>query len=253
LKYFLATFPDSSLSSEAAQFGLSPIGIEFQNRSPISFTLLQNGLGPGSRSLGMSTPSLNRPSVVITIFTLFIALTSSAVAQTTAKPDLGNVKIKNFGQMDDRFFRGGQPQEKDYQQLASLGIKTVIDLTDDPKSYERPTVEALGMRYLNIPMSDSRYPEASQITQFLKLVDDPSTGKFFVHCAGGRHRTGVMGAVYRFNHYNWNFDQVYAEMKNYDFYTRWGHANMKKFVEDYAVSYQQNNAAALQQSGVKQR
>jgi len=109
------------------------------------------------------------------------------------------------------------------------------------------------MRYVNIPMSDSKYPEASQITQFLKLVDNPSTGKFFVHCAGGRHRTGVMGAVYRFNHYNWNFDQVYAEMKNYDFYTRWGHGNMKKFVEDYAVNYQHNNVAASQQSGVKQR
>jgi hypothetical protein len=62
-----------------------------------------------------------------------------------------------------------------------------------------------------------------------------------------------MGAVYRFNHYNWNFDQVYAEMKNYDFYTRWGHGNMKKFVEDYAVNYQHKNVAASQQSGVKQR
>ena len=70
----------------------------------------------------------------------------------------------------------------------------------------------------------------------MKLVDDPSTGKFYVHCAGGRHRTGVMGAVYRFNHYNWNYDQVYTEMKKYDFYTRWGHGDMKKFVQDYAVS-----------------
>jgi protein tyrosine/serine phosphatase len=201
----------------------------------------------------MATSSLNRPSVLIAIFTLFTALTGSAVAQTTAKLDLSNVKIKNFGQMDDRFFRGGQPTEKDYRQLAALGVKTVIDLTDDPKSYERPTVEALGMRYVNIPMSDSRYPQASQIDQFLKLVDNPSTGKFFVHCAGGRHRTGVMGAVYRFNHYNWSFDQVYAEMKNYDFYTRWGHGNMKKFVQDYAVGYQQNNAATSRQSGVKQR
>jgi len=156
--------------------------------------------------------------------------------------------------MDDRFFRGGQPKQEEYQQLAALGVKTVIDLTDDPKSYERPAVEALGMRYVNIPMSDSKYPPSAQIDQFLKLVDDPSTGKFFVHCVGGRHRTGVMGAVYRFNHYHWNFDQVYAEMKNYDFYTRWGHGDMKKFVEDYAVNYQNNTtAAATQQTGIKQR
>jgi protein tyrosine/serine phosphatase len=149
--------------------------------------------------------------------------------------------------MDERFFRGGQPKEDDYRQLAALGIKTVIDLTDDPKWYERPAVEVLGMRYINIPMSDSQYPKDSQVAQFLKLVDDPLTGRFFVHCAGGRHRTGVMGAVYRFNHYHWNFDQVYAEMKNYDFYTRWGHGDMKKFVQDYAVNYLQNNSSASTQ------
>ena len=153
--------------------------------------------------------------------------------------------------MDDRFFRGAQPKQEDYKQLATLGIKTIIDLTDDPQSYEKPSAEAAGIHYVNIPMSDKHYPESAQIDQFLKLVDDPSTGKFFVHCAGGRHRTGVMGAVYRFNHDHWNFDQVYAEMKKYDFYTRWGHGDMKKFVEDYAVSFAQNNATAAAQAGAK--
>ena len=194
----------------------------------------------------MSTLRRNLSSVRITLFAFTIAFAATGVANAQ-KLDLSHVKIKNFGKMDERFFRGGQPKEEDYRQLATLGIKTVIDLTDDPKWYERPAVEALGMRYINIPMSDSQYPKDSQVAEFLKLVDDPSTGKFFVHCAGGRHRTGVMGAVYRFNHYHWNFEQVYAEMKNYDFYTRWGHGDMKKFVQDYAVSYQQNNASSSTQ------
>jgi protein tyrosine phosphatase (PTP) superfamily phosphohydrolase (DUF442 family) len=188
----------------------------------------------------MNKPSRSRSFVLVAITALFIATAGSAFAQTVNTQD---IKIKNFGQMDDRFFRGAQPKEEDYKQLAALGIHTIIDLTDDPKSYEKPSAEAAGMTYINIPMSDKKYPESAQIDQFLKLVDDPSTGKFYVHCAGGRHRTGVMGAVYRFNHYNWNFDQVYAEMKNFDFYTRWGHGEMKKFVEDYAVSFQQKNAA----------
>ena len=42
-----------------------------------------------------------------------------------------------------------------------------------------------------------------------------------------------MGAVYRYQFYNWNFDQVYKEMKQYDFYTTWGHGAFKDFVEDY--------------------
>jgi tyrosine-protein phosphatase SIW14 len=175
---------------------------------------------------------------------IFFAVVAFVLASSvTSFAQQSDIKIKNFGQMDDRFYRGAQPREEDYKQLAAIGIKTVIDLREDPTDYEKRDAEAAGMRYVNLPMSDKEYPPAATIDQFLKLVDEPSTGKFFVHCAGGRHRTGVMGAVYRFNHYNWNFDQVYAEMKKYDFYTRWGHGEMKKFVEDYAVSFQNRNAA----------
>ena len=183
-------------------------------------------------------------SVLFAAISLILASQITAFTQERNHANLSSVTIKNFGQMDDRFFRGGQPKEGDYQQLAALGIKTIVDLRDDPESYEQRDAEALGMKYVNIPMSDKDYPAAAKIEQFLKLVDDPSTGKFYVHCAGGRHRTGVMGAVYRFNHYNWNYDQVYAEMKKYDFYTRFGHGDMKKFVQDYAAHFVNNQASA---------
>ncbi len=186
-------------------------------------------------------------SVLFAVVALVLASSVTAFTQELNKTDISKVNIKNFGQMDDRFFRGGQPKENQYGELASLGITTVIDLQDDPTSYEKQNVEALGMKYINIPMSDKDYPESAKIEQFLKLVNDPSTGKFYVHCAGGRHRTGVMGAVYRFNLYNWNYDQVYAEMKKYDFYTRWGHGDMKKFVQDYATSFQ-NKAQVVTES-----
>ena len=182
-------------------------------------------------------------SVLFAVVALILASSVTAFTQELNKTDVSKVDIKNFGQMDNRFFRGAQPKENQYQELAALGITTVIDLQDDPTSYEKSNVEALGMKYINIPMSDKDYPPSEKIEQFLKLVNDPSTGKFYVHCAGGRHRTGVMGAVYRFNLYNWNYDQVYAEMKKYDFYTRWGHGDMKKFVQDYAVNFQKQGTA----------
>ncbi|HEY0366808.1 MAG TPA: tyrosine-protein phosphatase, partial [Pyrinomonadaceae bacterium] len=168
----------------------------------------------------MSTTKRSYVSVLLGVISLVLAAQISAFSQEVQKADTNSVTIKNFGQMDDRFFRGGQPKENDYRQLAALGIKTVIDLQNEPTDYEKRDVEALGMKYVNIPMSDTSYPEQAKIDEFLKLVNDPATGKFFVHCAGGRHRTGVMGAVYRFNHNNWNYDQVYAEMKKFDFYTR---------------------------------
>lgn len=183
-------------------------------------------------------------SVFFGIISIVLASHISAVSQEFEPADLDSVNIKNFGQMDERFFRGGQPKEQQFEQLAALGIKTVIDLRDDAKDYAKRSAEAQGMKYVNIPMSDKDYPESEKIEAFLKLVNDPATGKFFVHCAGGRHRTGVIGAVYRFNHYNWNYDRVYAEMKKYDFYTRWGHGDMKKFVKDYAAGFVSKEASA---------
>ena len=162
-----------------------------------------------------------------------LALTIISQAQGVASQNFSTIKIKNFGQMDERFYRGAQPKEQDYKDLAALGIKTVIDLTADPKAYERPMVESLGMKYINIPMIEKKYPTEETTRTFLKVVTDPATGKFFVHCAGGRHRTGAMGAVYRYQFYDWNFEQVYAEMKKFDFYTSWGHGAYKDFVQDY--------------------
>ena len=149
-----------------------------------------------------------------------------------------NIKIGNFGQMDERFYRGARPKDKDYPALAALGIKTVIDLTDNSRSFEQPAVEAAGLRYVNVPLVDKSYPTAEQVNAFLKVVDDPATGKFFVHCAGGRHRTGIMAAVYRFNHDHWNFDQAYAEMLQYDFYTSNGHGKQLDFIQDYWKQFQ---------------
>ena len=184
--------------------------------------------------------SRNKNSLARTTAALGLVLIVAALsfAKTHSDPAFSNVKIKNFGQMDERFYRGAQPGEEDFKDLAALGIKTVIDLRDNPTSYEKRDVEALSMRYVNIPMSDSSYPKEDQINAFLKLIDDPSTGKFFVHCAGGRHRTGVIGAVYRFNVNHWNYDQVYAEMVDYDFYTRFGHGDLKTYVEDYSKRMQ---------------
>ncbi len=54
------------------------------------------------------------------------------------------------------------------QQLAALGIKTVIDLQLEPKAYEKQNVEALGMKYVNIPMSDKDYPEGCEDRAVLK-------------------------------------------------------------------------------------
>jgi protein tyrosine/serine phosphatase len=180
------------------------------------------------------------------IAVLTLAFATASIAKTHSDAKFSQIKISNFGQMDERFYRGARPKEKDFAALKQLGIHTVIDLTDNSDS-EKGYVEAQGMKYVNIAIPDKHDPSDEQIVEFLKLVNDPETGKFYVHCAGGRHRTGVMGAIYRFNNYHWNYDQVYQEMLDFDFYTSNGHGGQKKFVENYAQRMLNNAAAATAQ------
>lgn len=165
--------------------------------------------------------------------TLVVTFALAVMASAQSVSVKAETNIENFGQMDARFYRGAQPKKEDFKDLAALGINTVIDLRADTKGYEQQIVESLGMKYVNIPMVSKKYPTEKATQEFLKVVSDPQTGKFFVHCAGGRHRTGAMGAVYRFQFYNWNIDQAYNEMKQFDFYTSRGHQSFKDFVEDY--------------------
>jgi protein tyrosine/serine phosphatase len=206
--------------------------------------------GLARRNTNQETCCMHSPSnrklfrnLTASIFAI-LALSIAAQAQeaTVAAPENVQIKIKNFGRMDDRFYRGAQPKEEDFKQLAALGIKTIIDLRDDPEEYERTAAEANGMKYVHIPMIAKKYPTEEATKAFLKIAGNPETGKFYVHCAGGRHRTGAMGAVYRYEFYDWNFDQVYKEMKQFDFYTSWGHGAFKDFVKDY---YEQKQASKV--------
>ncbi|HXC70802.1 MAG TPA: tyrosine-protein phosphatase [Pyrinomonadaceae bacterium] len=176
------------------------------------------------------------PSIIATLALIFALSGLSYGKSKNVK--FPTVRIKNFGQMDDRFYRGARPEDRDYAALAALGVKTIIDLTDNSREYEQSAVERAGLRYVNIPMVDKSYPSMDQINQFLKVVDDPSTGKFFVHCAGGRHRTGVVGAIYRFTHDRWNLDQALAEMDQYEFGSGYGHGKQRDFVKDYWRQFQ---------------
>lgn len=169
----------------------------------------------------------------VSAFAIIFSLTIFASAQTKPSKDFPNITIRNFGQMDERYYRGAQPKRHEYKGLAELGVNTVIDLRADPKDYEKPIVESLGMKYVNIPMGNGDYPKPEEIEAFMKLMNDPETGVVFVHCKGGKHRTGVTGAVYRFTKYGWDYDKAFREMKNYKFYSSWGYGDMKDFVQDY--------------------
>jgi tyrosine-protein phosphatase SIW14 len=144
------------------------------------------------------------------------------------------VHIDNFGQINARYYRGGQPEARDYADLAALGVRTIVNLTSDDAQAEEPALaKQNGLQYFQIPMTTHQPPTAAQLEEFLAIVDDPANQPVYVHCVGGRHRTGVMTAVYRMTNDGWSSDQAFSEMKKYQFGMDFLHPEFKKFVYEF--------------------
>jgi len=162
------------------------------------------------------------------------ALLALSMAASATAGAASAIQIDNFGRVDATLYRGAQPKGRDYADLAALGVKVVINLTDDDAdASEQAMAERAGMRYVQIPMNTHQPPTAVQLTQFMQIVADPASQPVFVHCVGGRHRTGVMTAVYRMMHDGWEPARAFAEMKQYKFGADFLHPEFKQFVYDY--------------------
>lgn len=181
---------------------------------------------------------LSRAVSGITAFLLAMAVL--AVARPGSDSGSSNIRIKNFGKVNDNFYRGSQPKRRDYADLAALGVKTVIDLQEDGDADEPQQVEEAGMKYYRIGLSDKSWPAPEKAAQFLKLVNDPANQPVYIHCHGGRHRAGAMTAIYRMTHDKWSAGQAYAEMKRYEFESGFGHGALKDYVYDYGQKSQKS-------------
>jgi protein tyrosine phosphatase (PTP) superfamily phosphohydrolase (DUF442 family) len=175
---------------------------------------------------------------------LICSLVSPGIAGSGKKKESArggaSISIDNYGQVNDHLYRGSQPKDEEYQELAAAGIKTVLDLREDVKSESKADAEHAGLRYINLPLGDKEYPQADAAQRFLEIVNDQANWPVYVHCAGGRHRTGSMIAVYRMTVDHWTLNQAYDEMKKYDFYTSGGHGCYKEYVNDYYRGLQAN-------------
>jgi protein tyrosine/serine phosphatase len=166
-----------------------------------------------------------------------------ALAAVAAASAASSVRIDNFGRVNANYYRGAQPEGQDYNDLAALGVKTIINLTsDDAQPNERQMTEQSGMRYVQIPMTTHREPTNAQIAQFLSIANDPASQPVYVHCVGGKHRTGVMTAIFRMTNDGWSADQAFSEMKQYKFGADFLHSEFKRVVYAYPAQLTRNAA-----------
>lgn len=188
------------------------------------------------------------PGMLQVLAVALILLTSGLSIQAKSANAFA-VNIDNFGQVNENYYRGAQPSQSAIGELKRLGVKTVIDLQEDGKQEEADWVRNAGMQYFKIPLSSTRPATDEQSAYFLKLVNDPSNWPLYVHCAGGRHRTGEMTAVFQMTKNGWTADQAYQEMKKYGWYSTWGHGPLKDYVYHYYTDHVTGSYTASSRSG----
>jgi len=148
----------------------------------------------------------------------FIALVLIAsFARLCGAVDVTSVHIRNFGQVNDHLFRGGEPTLQGLQELAKLHVLLDVDLREGGTATEneRRMAESLGIKYINIPLRALSPPTPEEIKRILSLISSDDSGAMFVHCRRGKDRTGTVIACYRVEHDGWDNRKAEEEAERY--------------------------------------
>ena len=148
-------------------------------------------------------------------------LSDNALSEEGLWPSPPPQDLGNFGELNDRLFRGARPTEKGVQLLKDRGVTLIINLENDKKvvEAERILAEKYGIKFKSVPMGLFMPPKLAKVDDFLATVQDPANVKVYFHCMQGRDRTGTMALCYRTKVEHWTTKKAYDEMKSYHFHT----------------------------------
>ncbi len=173
---------------------------------------------------------------MLAVRSLALGLAFVSLAGPSKAADLASVEhqVPNFARVDERLYRGGQPDRAGLEALHALGVRTVVNLrTED----EREAVETAGLKYVHLPTSLAPFSDALPtpiVTAFFATVNDVTNGPVFVHCRRGSDRTGFLVALYRISRQDWTADQAYREARERGM--RWWYSGVKARLAAYADS-----------------
>jgi protein tyrosine phosphatase (PTP) superfamily phosphohydrolase (DUF442 family)/uncharacterized membrane protein YkoI len=150
---------------------------------------------------------------------LAIALIHLGLAAANAQAPEARKRVEgvaNFGQVTEHYFRGGELTTQGIENLAALGIRTIIDLRDDAEPEEAETCKRLGMTYYNFPLDQYATPDQATVDKIFQIIREAKE-PVFVHCSGGKHRAGTLCALYRMKHQGWSAERAWKEQQAYGF------------------------------------
>lgn len=156
---------------------------------------------------------------------------------------------KRFGVVvEGRLYRSGRVTPEQLQTLRDrYGVQTVLSLLNPnvPESAtERAAAEALGMRWINLPLTGDGASSPEDRDRLRGLLGADENGAMLVHCAAGANRTGLAVGMYRLHQSGWSLAQVREEMLRFGFEDEPQHENLRQALADEARLAAERRSAA---------
>lgn len=143
------------------------------------------------------------------------------------------VDIPAFAQVTDTIYRGGPPKAAGYERLQSLGIRSIISLSQDTRQVktEEQWARAHDVEFYHMSVDLYTKPSDEQALGFLEMILKTAKRPVFVHCEDGRDRTGTMIALYRITAEGWTIKRAYDEARQIGYWPYHGdEAPLKMFL-----------------------
>lgn len=122
--------------------------------------------------------------------------------------DLGGIPVADGAVECGAIYRGGPLKDllaPGCEQVATLGLKTILDLRMPSEQSSAPTSACVSAQRVSAPLpipyglgpADylADFNEAASIAKVFHTFGDPAAYPIYFHCTFGRDRTGVVGAL----------------------------------------------------------
>ncbi|CBX92135.1 hypothetical protein IAQ61_000313 [Plenodomus lingam] len=116
-------------------------------------------------------------------------------------------------------YRSSYPEEKNYEFLKDLKIKSIITLVPEPLSPEyKDFMEEAGIQHFHVHIRANKGEvrvESCDMSRALRLIMDRTNHPILIHCNKGKHRTGCTVAVLRRIFGKMSLDAIREEYHTY--------------------------------------
>jgi tyrosine-protein phosphatase SIW14 len=184
-------------------------------------------------------------------FPAFLLLVLAGTVRSTLAA--GEIPIGNFAEVAPGVYRGAAPDDEGTAYLASIHIKTDIDLETfrwfnilDERSDGHPddihfVSEGLWslpgiFSYIQPPITNHK------INKILSIMTDEAQKPVYVHCEKGEDRTGMVIGLYRVLVQKWAPEDAWNEMLKFGFHPKFG--ALTRYFEKH-TGWKPNEAAPI--------